>query len=365
MVDYLQQIKLLEEELRKTKYNKATQGHFAVVKAKIALLKEKQEARSLQKTGKSEHGYAVRKSGDASVLLLGFPSTGKSTILNKLTSAHSEVAAYAFTTLSVIPGILEYKQAKIQILDVPGVVTGAASGRGRGKEVLAMIQNADLILIVIDVTHPEHFPFILKEIWESRIRTNKTKPEVYIKKTVRGGIRIGKTVPLDLDDETLAKILREFKINNAEVLIRSKIDIDEFIDCIEGNRKYLPAITCVSKADLANEESLRKIMRETNADIFISAECNINIEKLKELIFIKLNFMRIYMKEPRKEADLKIPLIVSNHASIRDVCEKLHKDFIFKFRFARVWGKSAKFPGQRLMLNHRLQDGDILEIHLH
>src|SRR3989344_2279472 len=182
MVDYLQKIKELEDELRKTKYNKATQGHLGLVKAKIALLKEKQTSRVQQKTGKSEHGYSVRKSGDATVLLLGFPSTGKSTLLNTLTGTESEVAAYAFTKLTVIPGMLEYKQAKIQILDVPVIVAGAASGRGRGKEVLAVIRNADLVLIVVDVHHPEHYPAILREIWESGIRINKQRAEVYIKK---------------------------------------------------------------------------------------------------------------------------------------------------------------------------------------
>src|SRR3989344_3138041 len=147
MADYTKQIKDLQDELKKTKYNKATQGHIGIVKAKIAQLKEKQEMRTSKKTGRSEHGYSVRKSGDATVLLLGFPSSGKSTLLNTLTGAQSVVAAYAFPTLSVIPGIMEYKQAKIQILDVPGIVSGAASGRGRGREVLAVIRNADLVLI--------------------------------------------------------------------------------------------------------------------------------------------------------------------------------------------------------------------------
>jgi len=364
MVDYNSQIKELEDELKKTKYNKATQGHFAVIKAKISLLRERQESRSQQKTGKSDHGYSVRKSGDATVLLLGFPSTGKSTLLNTLTDADSEVAAYAFTTLTVIPGMMEHKQAKIQILDVPGIVAGAASGRGRGKEVLAVIQNSDLVLIVLDATHPEHYPAILKEVRDSRIRLNKTKPEVFIKKTARGGIHIGKTVELDVDDETLSKVLREFKVNSADVLIRSRIDIDDFIDCIEGNRKYVPAITCVTKADLLSREELGQVMKKVNADIAISCEPNWNIEPLKDLIFDKLNFMRIYLKEPRKEADLKIPMIIMNGSTIGDVCNKTHKDFISKFKFARVWGKSAKFAAQKVMTNHVLKDGDILEIHL-
>ncbi|MBS3116945.1 GTP-binding protein [Candidatus Woesearchaeota archaeon] len=364
MVNYQEQIKALQEELRKTKYNKATQGHIGLVKAKIAQLKLKQEARSQKKTGQSEHGYSVRKSGDATVLLLGFPSTGKSTLLNALTSAHSTVAAYAFTTLTVIPGVLEYKQAKIQILDVPGIVSGAASGRGRGKEVLTVIQNADLVLILIDIHNPEQYPAIMREVWEAKIRLNKTKPEVFITKKPRGGILLGKTVPLDIDDETLRNILREFRIMNADVLIRSVIDVDDFIDCIESNRKYLPAIICLNKIDLATAEEVERMKHELNADIAISAEKGINIETLKELIFQKLDFMRVYLKEPRKEADLKEPLIMKRNSTIETVCNKLHKDFSKKFKFARVWGASTRFPGQKLMLGHVLRDRDILEIHL-
>lgn len=364
MPDYDIQIKELENELKKTKYNKATQGHIGIVKAKLAMLKEKQISRSQKKTGKSEYGYTVRKSGDATILLLGFPSTGKSTILNRLTGAKSEVAAYAFTTLTVIPGVMEYKQAKIQILDVPGVVAGAASGRGRGREVLAVIRNADLVLIIVDVTHPEHYDAILREVREADIRINKTKPEVYIKKTTRGGIQIGKTVSLEIDDETIRKVLWEFKITNANVLIRSPITVDELIDCIENNKKYLPAIICLSKADLLPPEKVQRIKEELRADIVISAEQNKNIEALKELIFQKLNFIRIYLKEPGNDVDLKDPMIIQKNAAIRDICDKLHRDFANKFRFARVWGKSTKYPGQKLMLAHKLADQDILEIHL-
>jgi len=364
MVDYKNKIKELEDELKKTKYNKATQGHIGIVKAKIAQLKGKQELRSSKKTGRSDHGYTVRKAGDGTVLLLGFPSSGKSTLLNELTGAQSEVGAYAFTTLSVVPGTMEYKQAKIQILDVPGIVSGAASGKGRGKEVLAVIRNADLVLVVVDVNNPEHYPAILREVWESRIRLNKRKPQVWIKKKSKGGIQIGKTVPLSVDDDTIKKILREFKVANAEVLIRSPIDVDDLIDCVEGNKKYVPAITCITKADLATVADVSKAKKELNADLVISAEEGLNIAQLREMIFQKLDFIRVYMKEPRKEADMKEPMIIYHGATIRDVCSKTHKDFVKKFKFARIWGKSAKYPAQKVMLKHKLQDEDVLEMHL-
>ena len=111
MVEYKEQIKQFQDELKKTKYNKKTQHHIGLVKAKIAKLREKQEKRS--KGGKKGEGYAVSRSGDATVLLLGFPSVGKSTLLNALTNADSEIGAYAFTTLKVIPGTLDYNHSKI------------------------------------------------------------------------------------------------------------------------------------------------------------------------------------------------------------------------------------------------------------
>jgi len=124
MPDYNERIKELEEELRKTPYNKRTQHHIGLVKAKIARLREAQEKRS--SSGKKSTGYSIRKSGDATVIMVGYPSVGKSTLLNKLTNAESDVAHYEFTTLTVVPGLLNYKHAKIQLLDVPGIVRRAS-----------------------------------------------------------------------------------------------------------------------------------------------------------------------------------------------------------------------------------------------
>src|SRR3989338_720077 len=188
-----EKIKEIEELISKTKYNKSTQRAIGLYKAQLAKLKEKQASRG---KGKKGEGYAVRKTGDGTVVLLGFPSVGKSTLLNAITNSESRVGAYAFTTLTVIPGTLEYRHAKIQVLDVPGVVHGAAAGTGRGKEVLAVIRNADMVLILLDVFHPEHLDALLKEVYDSDVRINQKKPDVKIVKTARGGINIGTTIKL-------------------------------------------------------------------------------------------------------------------------------------------------------------------------
>jgi len=356
-------IREFEDELSNTKYNKRTERAIGLIKAKIANLKKKQEARS-KSTGKTT-GYDVRKTGDGTVILLGFPSVGKSTLLNKLTNANSPVGSYDFTTLSVIPGTMEYKHAKIQILDVPGVVSGAASGRGRGKEVLAVMRSCDLVLVLLDINRLGEYDALIKEVYETGIRLNQKKPDVRIKKKPRGGIRIGKTVDLpELDDDTIKAILKEFSIANAEVLIRTQINADELIDCIEANKKYANSIIVVNKIDLATPEQIYDAKKRFPGAVFICANNPPNINELKEKIYSGLDLIRVFLKEVGKKPDLDVPLIMNKNCNIRDVCNKLHKDFVRKFRFARVWGESAKFGGQMLRLNHVLKDKDILEIHL-
>lgn len=70
-------------------------------------------------------------------IFLGFPSVGKSTLLCNLAGVYSEVAEYEFTTLTTVPGVIRYKGAKIQLLDLPGIIEGAKDGKGRGKQVIA------------------------------------------------------------------------------------------------------------------------------------------------------------------------------------------------------------------------------------
>ncbi len=361
MVDYNEQIRQLEDEISKTKYNKATQHHIGLVKAKIAKLREKQEKRSSKAAGT---GFAVKKSGDATVILTGFPSVGKSTLLNALTNANSKTAAYAFTTLTVVPGLMEYNHAKIQILDVPGIVEGAARGAGRGKEVLSMVQNSDLILIVLDPTSTKQLAALQKELYDAKVRTNQRKPDVRITNTGIGGIQIASTVKLSLDRRTIIDVLRELGINNAMVLIREDITIEQLIDAIEGNKKYISAAVIMNKADMLTKRQEEDIRKELKVDMMVSATAGTNIERLKELIYKKLNFINIYCKEAGKKADMDVPLIMREKATVKDVCDKLHRNFTNRFRFAKIWGKSAKFPGQTKGVEHSLVDGDIVEVHL-
>jgi small GTP-binding protein len=349
-----QEIKRLEEEIKRTPYNKATEHHIGRLKAKLAKLKEELE-KQRQKKSKGVV-FSLKKEGDASVFLVGFPSVGKSTLLNALTGAKSEVADYDFTTLKPVPGMLDYKGAKIQIVDVPGLIEGASKGRGRGREVLSFIRNADLIVIVTDVFTLHQIDVIKRELYESGIRLDCKPPEVILKKRDRGGIKITSTVPLSIDEKTIVEILKENKIHNAEITIREDLTIDRLIDAILGNRVYIPSITVVNKFDLYQPNL-------PDGVIPISAEKSFNLDVLKEEIYRKLEFIRIYLKPPGGKADFEEPLIMRKGCTIADVCRKLHRGMVEDFRYAKVWGRSVKYQGQRVGLDHVLEDEDIVTIY--
>ncbi len=151
----------LEEEIRKTPYHKGTEHYIGKLKAKIAKLK-KQEEQSHK--GGHRFGFIPRKEGDATVVLIGPPSVGKSTLLNKLTKAHARIESWPFTTLTVIPGMWDYQGAKVQIFDLPGIIKGAAIGVGRGREILSAARIADLLLLMVDVKTKNQIESILKEL---------------------------------------------------------------------------------------------------------------------------------------------------------------------------------------------------------
>ncbi|KUK62009.1 MAG: Small GTP-binding protein [Methanoculleus marisnigri] len=362
-----EQIRELGDELKNTPYNKATSKHIGRLKAKLAKIRDEAVTRAMASSGGGE-GFSVKKSGDATVVLVGFPSVGKSTLLNRLTGSDiSETAAYAFTTVSVIPGLMEHRGAKIQILDIPGLIAGAAMGKGHGKEVIAVVRSADLILVLVDVFNEQHTDVLLRELHDAGIRINRPRPDITIKKAGCGGIRLNTVGAVDLDLEDIRAILAESKIVNADVLIRNEVDQDDFIDAMIGNRVYVPAFIAVNKVDLVDEQTGAEIENELgerfgDAPIMVSAHSGYRIEELKDAIFENLGFMRVYLKPLGGPADMEEPLIIRSPATVEDVCNRLHRDFSDKFRYAKVWGDSAKHDAQRVGLTHQLADGDVLSV---
>ena len=175
----MERIKEIEAEMARTQKNKATNYHLGTLKAKLARLRNELFVEQSGGSGGGGEGFDVTRTGDARVALIGFPSVGKSTLLGALTATESEAAAYEFTTLTCIPGVLKYKGSKIQVLDLPGIIEGAAHGAGRGKEVIAVARNADAILIVLDAGKEglnRHREILERELETVGIRLNQRPP---------------------------------------------------------------------------------------------------------------------------------------------------------------------------------------------
>ncbi|PIT84018.1 GTP-binding protein [Candidatus Micrarchaeota archaeon CG10_big_fil_rev_8_21_14_0_10_45_29] len=350
-------LKELEEEMGRTQKNKATEFHIGILKSKIAKLKK--ELQAPKKSGKKTGGFDVKKSGDSTVVFIGLPSTGKSTLLNALTGAKSKIASYAFTTLTCIPGTMHYKGAQIQLLDLPGIIAGAKEGSGRGKEVLSVARNADLVLLVLDVFDPNYRPKLVEELEGIGMRLDTAPPKIFIQVTSRGGLNINYTTKqTHLNKRIITGVLNEYGIHNADVTIRQNATVDELIDVVVGNRKYATSLTVLTKTDLVKAEFLKNI---EYGFVPVSAETGEGVDALREQIFKKLKLIRVFTKRKGELAD-DVPLMMREGETIADACPKLHRDLLMLFKYAFVWGPSAKFPGQKVGLSHVLQDGDTIQV---
>ncbi|KAH3745883.1 DNA mismatch repair protein Mlh1 [Pelomyxa schiedti] len=358
-------IKEIEAEIARTQRNKATEHHLGMLKAKLARYRTQliEGTKGPGGAAKGGDGFEVLKAGDARVSLIGFPSVGKSTLLTKLTTTTSAVAAYEFTTLTCIPGVIEYKGANIQLLDTPGIIEGAAGGKGRGRQVIAVARTADVVLMMLDASKGNVQKQILtRELETMGIRLNKPRPNIYFKVKASGGVSFTTTLPLTHLDEDLAKdILHEYKIFHAEVLIRCDATVDEFIDVVEGKRVYMKALYVYNKIDTVGIEELEAIAAQENS-VVISCEMGLNLDYLLEVLWQYLDLLRVYTKKRGDPPDFAGPLIMRQGARIQDVCNHIHRGIASNFKYALVWGLSAKHTPQSVGLKHRLEDEDVVQV---
>eukprot|EP01112_Ceratiomyxa_fruticulosa_P010477 TRINITY_DN2777_c0_g2_i2.p1 TRINITY_DN2777_c0_g2~~TRINITY_DN2777_c0_g2_i2.p1 ORF type:complete len:369 (-),score=76.09 TRINITY_DN2777_c0_g2_i2:96-1202(-) len=359
-------IKEIEDEMARTQKNKATSYHLGLLKAKLAKFK-RELIMGPSKGGASGpgEGFDVTKTGDARVGLIGFPSVGKSTLLSKLTETASEVASYEFTTLTCIPGVINYKGSRIQLLDLPGIIEGAKDGKGRGRQVIAVGRTCNLILVVLDAMKPMvHKKIIESELEGFGIRLNRKKPNIYFKKKDKGGINFTHTVaPTHLDVDTVKAILGEYKIHNADVCLRCNATADDLIDVIEGNRVYIPALYVLNKIDAITIEEL-DLLDKIPHYVPISAHLEWNLDELLERIWQYLSLTRIYTKPKGQIPDYNAPIVIrgGDAATVEVFCNRIHKALAKQMKYALVWGSSVKHQPQRVGKDHQLNDEDVVQI---
>jgi len=358
----LEKIGEIEKEIARTQKNKATEYHLGVLKAKLAKYRT-QLMEPQGKKGEKGEGFDVMKSGDARVALIGFPSVGKSTLLNALTSTFSESASYEFTTLTCIPGVVEYQGANIQLLDLPGIIEGASQGKGRGRQVIAVARTSDLVIIMLDSTKGNVQRGLLeKELESVGIRLNKPKPNIYFKVKKGGGLSFNSTCVLTkLDEKLVQMVLHEYKIFNAEVLFREDCTPDDLIDVISGNRVYLPCIYVYNKIDQISLEEVSRIAHEPHS-VVVSCNMKLNLDYLLEVLWEYLALIRVYTKKRGEPPDFEGGLILRRGASVEHVCHAIHRSITNVFKYALVWGTSTKYSPQRVGLQHIVHHEDVIQI---
>eukprot|EP00759_Apiculatamorpha_spiralis_P014106 PhF_6_TR20824/c0_g1_i1/m.29975/K06944/K06944; uncharacterized protein len=363
----LEKKRAIEEEIARTQKNKKTEYHLGKLKGKLAQLKT-EILEAANKGSKEGDGFDVRKSGDVRVALVGFPSVGKSSFLNQVTKTESVAASYEFTTLTCIPGVLEYNGTEIQVLDLPGIIEGAAEGKGRGRQVISTARTADLILLMMDASKAEvQRKKLTYELESVGIRLNQQVPNIYFKKkpgcsmnNISYSCTCG-TLTKGLSEKLVKDLLKEYKIFNAEVIIREDVTVDEFIDIIEGNRRYANCLHIYNKIDCIPIEEVDRLARLPHS-VVLSLEHNMNVEEVKYQIWQHLNLIRVFTKKKGEAPDFSRPFIMRSLSTVDDVCRRIHKDIISKFKYALVWGTSARHEPQRVGVKHVVEDEDVIQV---
>lgn len=181
-------------------------------------------------------------------------------------------------------------------------------------------------------------------------------------------MKFNATVPLtkfgDDPGESVTRILHQYRVHNAEVLFREDCTVDQFIDVLEGNRRYIRCLYVYNKIDTLSIEEVNELARKPNS-VVISIYMNLNLDYMLQKMWEYMGLIRIYTKRRGQPPDLSEPVVLSTQRhgfSVEAICNAISKDMLIKFNFALVWGRSTKYNPQRVGLAHVLMDEDVVQI---
>jgi ribosome-interacting GTPase 1 len=305
-----EKIEALEIMMAVIPKHKGTEKLRGQLKSRMAKLKEELQRRPT--IGKAEQAYNIKKEGAAQGLLLGLANSGKSSLFSQITHAFSEVGDYPFTTQRPIPGMMKFENLQIQLVDTPPIQLDHIEPGFPN-----LLRNADALLLVIDLTEDPVFQM-----------------EVLLGELSRMRIKIVGKGPISSIEEGWA--------SQRALLLGNKCDVK---NAMEGYR------------------ALETHFRDTFPLLPISAKEGMNFEELKKEVYQLLNIIRVYTKVPGKEPDLTEPVILPKGSTVEDVALSIHKDFVAKLRYAKIWG-SGKFDGQMVKRDYQVNEGDVIELHI-
>jgi len=255
--------------------------------------------------------YKIPKQGAGTVVFLGPPNSGKSTLLSKLTKATPAIAPYPFTTREPIPGIMDHAEVRIQLVDLPPIT-------------------------------PDHYETFVTDLTRSASAS---------------------LLFLDLadDDGPAATVSTVERLRVARrTLVKAATGDDD------PTTYALPTLIVATKAD----DDAADIRLEFAKDalsydlpmLVVSAENGTGMDELKQAIFDLLGVMRIYTKLPGKPVELVSPFTCPIGSTVEEFAPTVHTDYETTLKSAKVWGSGA-FPGQAVGRDHILKDKDVVELH--
>lgn len=295
----------LEEMLMIMPKHKGTDKLRAALRRKIARLKDIITLKKYK--GGRRASYYIDKEGAGQVVITGLPNVGKSSLLRAVTRASPEVADYPFTTRTPTPGMMDYEDISIQLVDTPPLSELAEPW------FMDILKRADLLLIMLDSTDD-----LLRQ-WEETFKLLKTF----------------KIIPKDILQDEYG-----FTTKKAVVTL---------------NKQDMPEIA-------ENSSIFREFWDLDLPLISISAKKNENLDLLGKHLYQALDIIRVYSKTPGKKPDLNKPYILEKGSTILDLAERVHKEIAAKLKFARIWNK--KLSGLRVEKNYVLWDKDIVELRI-
>ncbi len=307
-----EKIAAIEEMQRLLPKHKGTETIQADLKRRLSRLREagEQETRSKKKTFDP---FRIERSGAGQVVVLGGPNAGKSALVGKLTNAHTQVTAYPFATTGPVPGMMHFEDVGIQLVDLPPLNGEEAPGG-----MLGLVKTADMALLLADLDSP------------------------------------------DLLDHVEA-VLRVFGAGNVRLFDPDRPPVPEPLI------QDLPCLLVANKSDLPGALEMLPLLEESLAGRFrpipISAERGDGLSEIPGRVFLALDLVRVYTKEPGKPPDMTTPFALKRGSTVLDLAGRIHRDFPDSLREAKVWG-SARFGGQAVPRDHVLADKDVVELHV-
>ncbi len=304
-----EKIACLEEMLAVMPKHKGTDHLRADLRTKLASL-----TKSLDKKSATQRmSMTIEKAGAAQVAVIGFPNSGKSQIVASLTNATPTVAAYPFTTQNAVPGMMNFENVQIQLIDTPPL-----SEHPPEWWLLNIIRRADGLLLVVDLSEDP-----------------VAQVEALIAKLNEKRIGLSQPEEGEADDKDAPVSYKK------ALLVGNKSDLD-----IDG----------------ANFRALQNRYSAQLPTIAVSA-LGEGLDELRQRLFDVLDVIRVYTKEPGGKPDMAEPIILERGGTLEMAAAAIHKSFAKRMKYARIWG-SGKFDGVQVKRDHVLQDGDIIELHL-